>query len=72
MFGSQELLVIAIVIFVLFGAAAIPKFAKGIGQAKKEFEKGLKDNTSEDKDDNIIKTVEKDNNKESTDTHKNN
>tara|TARA_B100001113_G_C21081326_1_gene610079 strand:+ start:1299 stop:1472 length:174 start_codon:yes stop_codon:yes gene_type:complete len=46
MFGSTELIIIALVIFVLFGAAAIPKFAKSIGQAKREFEKGLKDNKS--------------------------
>ena len=46
MFGSTELIIIALVIFVLFGAAAIPKFAKSIGQAKREFEKGLKENNS--------------------------
>mgnify|MGYP001372662946 CR=1 FL=1 len=56
MFGSTELIIIALVIFVLFGAAAIPKFAKSLGLAKKEFEKGLKDpdqksNTTEKKDD---------------------
>jgi len=43
MFGSTELIIIALVIFVLFGAAAIPKFAKSLGQAKKEFEKGVSD-----------------------------
>lgn len=43
MFGSSELIIIALVIFVLFGAAAIPKFAKSLGEAKKEFDKGLKD-----------------------------
>ena len=41
MFGSTELIVIALIIFVLFGAAAIPKFAKSLGQAKKEFDSGL-------------------------------
>ena len=48
MFGSTELLIIAVVIFVLFGAAAIPKFAKSIGQAKKEFDSGLKDGLGDD------------------------
>lgn len=42
MIGSKELIFIALIVFVLFGAAAIPKFAKSIGLAKKEFEKGLK------------------------------
>ena len=54
MFGSTEIIVIAVVICVLFGAAAIPKFAKSIGQAKSEFEKGLKEGKedSEKKDSN--------------------
>ena len=48
MFGSTELIVIGLIVFVLFGAAAIPKFAKSIGQAKGEFEKGLKEGKKED------------------------
>ncbi len=42
MIGSKELLFIALIVFILFGAASIPKFAKSIGLAKREFEKGLK------------------------------
>lgn len=41
--GSTELIIIAVVIFVLFGATAIPRFAKSLGQAKGEFEKGVKE-----------------------------
>lgn len=40
MIGTNELLIIALVILVLFGASAIPKFARSLGQAKKEFDKG--------------------------------
>jgi len=47
MFGSTELIIIALVIFVLFGAAAIPKFARSIGQAKSSFEEGVKDSKKE-------------------------
>ncbi|NDC82790.1 twin-arginine translocase TatA/TatE family subunit [bacterium] len=43
MIGSTELIVIVLVIVVLFGASAIPKFARSLGQAKAEFEKGFKD-----------------------------
>jgi sec-independent protein translocase protein TatA len=43
MIGTNELLVIALVILVLFGASAIPKFARSLDQAKKEFEKGAKE-----------------------------
>lgn len=48
MFGSTELIIIAVIVVVLFGASAIPKFAKSIGQAKKEFEKGIKESNKED------------------------
>jgi sec-independent protein translocase protein TatA len=39
MIGTTEIIVIAVVVLVLFGAAAIPKFARSIGEAKKEFRK---------------------------------
>lgn len=37
--GGSELLVICLVAFLLFGAGSIPKFAKGIGDAIREFKK---------------------------------
>ncbi|MCP4049953.1 MAG: twin-arginine translocase TatA/TatE family subunit [bacterium] len=43
MFGTTEIIVVALVIFILFGAAAIPKFAKSLGQAKSEFEKAVEE-----------------------------
>jgi Sec-independent protein secretion pathway components len=49
MIGTNELIIIALVVLVLFGASAIPKFAKSLGQAKKEFEKGVKEGYEEDK-----------------------
>lgn len=49
MFGSTELIIVALVIFVLFGAAAIPKFAKSIGQAKSAFDDGIKESKDEEK-----------------------
>ena len=36
-FGFQEILLIAIVILVLFGARKIPEFMKGIGKGIREF-----------------------------------
>jgi len=41
--GTTEILIIAAVVLILFGAAAIPRFAKSLGKAKGEFEKGLKE-----------------------------
>lgn len=48
MFGSTEFIVIAAVVLVLFGAGAIPKFARSLGKAKSEFEKGIKDGSKEE------------------------
>jgi sec-independent protein translocase protein TatA len=49
-FGGSpgELWIVLIIVVVLFGASAIPKLAKSIGQAKKEFEKGVKEGEAED------------------------
>ncbi len=49
MLGSTEIIIIAVIIFVLFGASAIPKIAKSIGLAKKEFEKGIKEDEKKSK-----------------------
>ena len=40
MIGSTEIMVIALVVLILFGATALPKFARSLGKAKREFEKG--------------------------------
>jgi sec-independent protein translocase protein TatA len=49
MIGQTELLVIVVVILVLFGATAIPKFARSLGQAKKEFTQAMKESEEEEK-----------------------
>jgi len=43
MIGSTEIIIIAFVILILFGASAIPKFARSLGVAKREFEKGKRE-----------------------------
>jgi sec-independent protein translocase protein TatA len=48
MIGHTELLIIALVILVLFGATAIPRFARSLGQAKKEFAKAVKEGEEEE------------------------
>jgi TatA/E family protein of Tat protein translocase len=49
MLGHTEILVIVRVILVLFGAAAIPKFARSLGQAKQEFSTAMKEGEDEEK-----------------------
>lgn len=41
--GAPELLIILVVILVLFGGAKLPKLARSLGQAQKEFKDGLSD-----------------------------
>jgi len=48
--GTAELLIIALVVLLLFGAAKIPAIARSLGEAIKEFKKASKDESSEDKD----------------------
>ncbi len=43
MIGTTEILIIAGVLVLLFGATAIPKLARSIGKARAEFEKGVKE-----------------------------
>lgn len=41
--GTPEIVVIAIVIFLLFGATRLPQLAKALGQSKRAFKEGLDD-----------------------------
>ena len=41
MLGHPEILIVGVIVLVLFGASAIPRFARSVGRAKAEFEKGL-------------------------------
>ncbi len=38
--GAPELLIILLVVLVLFGGAKLPKLARSLGQAQKEFKEG--------------------------------
>jgi len=46
--GTPEILVIALVLMVLFGAKKIPEFARGLGEAGSQFKKGLKGDETKD------------------------
>jgi sec-independent protein translocase protein TatA len=39
--GSQELLVILVIVLVLFGGSKLPDLAKSLGKSMKEFKKGI-------------------------------
>ncbi len=41
--GTQELLIILAIVFVLFGASRLPQLAKALGQSKRAFKEGQED-----------------------------
>ena len=45
--GGGELMVVLVFALILFGSKRIPEFAKGIGQAMKEFKKASNDVSNE-------------------------
>lgn len=58
MMGSTEILVIGGVVVLLFGASAIPKFARSLGKAKKEFHDGMSEGAAEAADEEEKKKQE--------------
>lgn len=46
-----ELLIIVAILLVLFGGSQIPKLARSLGQAQKEFKSGLDEGMAEQKSD---------------------
>lgn len=48
--GPQELIIVLIIVLVLFGGAKLPKLARSLGQAQKEFRDGVKDGSDADDD----------------------
>ena len=45
---THELMILAIVVLVLFGGAQLPKLAKNLGSAQKEFKKAMDEAKSDD------------------------
>jgi sec-independent protein translocase protein TatA len=48
--GGGELLIIALIALLLFGASRISDIGKGLGEGIKNFKKGLKDESETDAD----------------------
>jgi sec-independent protein translocase protein TatA len=46
--GGPELLLIFLVVLLLFGASQLPKLARSMGQASKEFRQGLSEGAQDD------------------------
>jgi sec-independent protein translocase protein TatA len=48
--GATELLIILAVVLLLFGSTRLPKLARSLGEASKEFRKGTGDAPEDDTD----------------------
>ena len=57
--GTGEIIIIALVILVLFGAKKIPDLAQGLGKGIKEFKKAVKDVEEDVKGEDSDKKSEK-------------
>ena len=49
--GSPELIIILAVILLLFGAGRLPKLARSLGQASREFKEGIAEGGKDDSGD---------------------
>jgi sec-independent protein translocase protein TatA len=49
--GAPEILLIALVILLLFGATRLPKLGRSMGQSIRGFKKGLNDDADDDEPD---------------------
>ncbi|MDE5986868.1 MAG: twin-arginine translocase TatA/TatE family subunit [Prevotella sp.] len=58
MFGTQELLLIALVILLLFGGKKIPEMMRGLGKGVHSFKEGMK-GIDEPQEDNTEKNEKK-------------
>ena len=46
--GTQELLIILVIVLVLFGANRLPDLARSLGSSMKEFKKGMNEVTKDE------------------------
>jgi sec-independent protein translocase protein TatA len=48
-FGSGELIIVLVIVLLVFGGSQLPKLAKNLGKAQKEFKDGLAEGMKDDK-----------------------
>ena len=48
--GATELLIVLVIVLVVFGGAKLPKLARSIGQAQKEFQDGMTEGVKDDEE----------------------
>lgn len=53
--GAPELLIVLLVVLLLFGGTKLPKLARSLGTAQKEFKKGTQEGATDDEADTTDK-----------------
>jgi sec-independent protein translocase protein TatA len=53
--GPTELIIILVIVLVLFGSTRLPKLARSMGQASKEFKKGVNEGDNDTEGDKPAK-----------------
>ena len=48
--GPTELIILLLIVVLLFGGAKLPKLARSLGQAQKEFKAGVSEGAKDDDD----------------------
>lgn len=63
MFGTREIIFIAIVVLLLFGGKKIPEFMRGLGKGVKSFKDGMNgaDDAEDEKKDNATEPKSEEN-----------
>jgi len=46
--GPTELIIVLLIVLLVFGGTKLPKLARSMGQAQKEFKKGLSEGAADD------------------------
>lgn len=46
--GPTELIIVLLIVLLIFGGSKLPKLARSMGQAQKEFKKGLSEGHNDD------------------------
>jgi sec-independent protein translocase protein TatA len=49
--GAPELIIILVIVLLVFGSTRLPKLARSLGEASKEFKKGQEEGTKADGED---------------------
>lgn len=46
--GSSELIILLVIVLLVFGGSQLPKLAKNLGKAQREFKQGLAEGSKDD------------------------